>query len=164
MSKPYENIQFISNLVNGRGGGRLCLQPQIYQPPVNAPVAKVGATLQTLYTRRSSTAVDFVVNDTRHELFHLRYTQLTKENMLKTTLEPVNIQANTPITFLYEQHFINEVCRISLNAVLEPNKSYTVIDDLSYGDGLFGTKFLSARRCHFGIIDNQTQQLIGTYR
>lgn len=134
-----------------------CASAPKYELPVNAPTATVEAKLQAKSSRNSSTEVKFMIDNIPYPMF---YTSSLKPK----EFSPITLQANKPIIFLYEQQFVNQLCTIRLNATLEPNKTYTVIDDTSFGKGLFNTGIFANKYCHFGIVDNQTGELIGEYQ
>lgn len=130
-----------------------CVTTKKYELPVNVPTATVNANLLPASSRNSSTSVTFRMNGVEYSMFDVY-------SLKPQTFQPVKVQANQPVTFVYEQRFVDEVCTIRVNATLEPNKTYTVIDNTSFGKGLFNTGLLASKYCHFGVLDNQTGKLI----
>lgn len=156
-----KNILMIGLVLGGLVGCMATPQPK-YELPANAPTATIGAVLNPLYSRNKSTKINFVDNRNTYDLFYYSYEKLGDE-VLKDggkKFAPTQLQAGKPIQFLYEQRSANEVCSIRINATLEPNKSYTVIDKIQYGKGALG--FLN-KTCAFAIIDNETGEMIGEY-
>lgn len=149
------NRFIIASLIFGILTG--CASAPKYELPANAPTATVKANLKPVSSRNSSTDVEFKIDNIFYPMF---YTSSLKPK----EFSPVTIQANKPITILYQNRFVNEVCRIRINTILEPNKTYTVIDSMSFGKGLFNTGIFASKYCHFGIMDDQTGKLIGEYQ
>lgn len=134
-----------------------CASTPKYELPANAPIATVEAKLLPTSSRNGHTSVTFDIHGVNYDAFFM--------NSLKPKeFEPIKLQANQPILFHYARYNLDKVCRIKINATLEPNKTYTVLDRRSIDKGLFNTALFATEYCHFGILDNQTQTLIGTYQ
>lgn len=157
-----KNILMIGLVLGGLVGCTATPKPK-YELPTNTPTATIEAVLNPLSSRNKSTKINFVDNRNTYDLFYYSYEKLDYSKILKDggkKFAPTQLQAGKPIQFLYEQRSANEVCLIRINATLEPNKSYTVIDKIQYGKGALG--FLN-KTCAFAIIDNETGEMIGEY-